>query len=183
MGYFGNNANQAGVFLIDVLISLYVLAFMLRFLLQIVRADFYNPVSQALVKITNPVLKPLRRIIPGYFGVDMAALLVMFVLEVFKFVVIVGILGGYELNALAVVVFSLRALFLLVLQIFFWSILLQAVLSWVNPGSYSPVTSILWTLNEPLLRPARRILPPMGGIDFSPVAVMILLQVIRILIS
>jgi YggT family protein len=180
---FHNNVHQVGVFLIDILISLYVLAFMLRFLLQLVRADFYNPVSQALVKITSPVLKPLRRVIPGYFGVDIAALLIMFVLEIFKVVVIVGLLGGVSLGILPVILFALRALFVLVLQIYFWSILIQAVLSWVNPGTYSPVTSILYSLNEPLLSRARRVIPPIGGIDFSPLVVMIILQVLRILVS
>ncbi|HET8551191.1 MAG TPA: YggT family protein [Gammaproteobacteria bacterium] len=179
----GANIHQVGVFLINILIFLYVLCFMLRFLLQLVRADFYNPLSQALVKITNPVLKPFRRVIPGYFGVDVAALVIMFLLEVFKVVVIFGVLGGYALSAGPVVLFSLRALFVMAIEIYFWSILLQAVLSWVNSGSYNPFTSILYSLNEPILRPARRILPPMGGIDFSPILVMIVLQVIRILIS
>ncbi|HET6725294.1 MAG TPA: YggT family protein [Gammaproteobacteria bacterium] len=183
MGYFSHNAHQTGVFLINILISLYVLAFMLRFLLQLVRADFYNPVSQALVKVTNPLLKPLRRVIPGYFGVDVAAVVIMLLLEVFKVVVIFGVLGGFELTALGVILLSLQSLFLLVLQIYFWSILFQVVLSWVNPGTYNPVTSILYSLNEPILRPVRKVLPPMGGLDFSPLVVMIILQVIRFWVS
>jgi YggT family protein len=179
----GGHFNQAGVFLIDTLISLYVLAFMLRVLLQLVRADYYNPVSQALVKITNPVLLPLRRIIPSFRGWDIPALLVMFALEVLKFVVIYGLLAGIQLTPLQVVVLSLQALIEMVLELYFFSILIQAVLSWVNPGTYSPITSILWTLNEPILRPIRRVLPPLGGIDFSPLVAMILLQVLRILIA
>lgn len=180
---FTSNAHQVGVFLVDILISLYVLAFMLRLLLQLVRADFYNPLCQALIKITNPVLKPLRRFIPGFRGMDVAALVVMFLLEVFKIVVIYGLLAGLSLNAGGVILFSLRALFLLLLQIYFWAILIQAILSWVNPGTYNPLTSLLWSLTEPVLRPARRLIPSMGGIDFSPLVVLIVIQVIRILIS
>lgn len=181
MGY--SNVNQAGVFLIDTLFSLYILAFMLRFLLQLVRADFYNPVSQAIARITNPVLLPLRRVIPGYRGWDIAALLMMFVLEIVKYVIIFKLIAGVPLAPLGVVLLSLQSLFALVLELYFFSILIQAVLSWVNPGTHSPVTSILWRLNEPLLRPVRRVLPPMGGIDFSPLVVMIILQVLRILVS
>lgn len=180
MGY---NVNQAGVFLIDTLFSLYIIAFMLRFLLQIVHADYYNPISQALVKITNPILLPLRRIIPGFRGWDIAALLVMFLLEVIKFVLIFGLMAGVPLTPLGVVLLSLQALFALVLELYFFSILIQAVLSWINPGVHSPVTSLLWSLNEPLLRPVRRVLPSLGGLDFSPLVVMIILQVLRILIT
>lgn len=177
------NINQAGIFLVNILFYLYILTFMLRFLLQLVRADYYNPVSQALVKITNPVLKPLRRVIPGYRGIDIAALLVMFLLEVLRIYVAGGLLGGMELRPGFVVLFSLRALFLMVLNVYFWTILIEVVMSWVNPGSYNPVISVLYSLNEPLLGRARKILPSMGGLDLSPILVLIVLEVLQILIT
>lgn len=174
---------RAGAFLVDILISLYVLALMLRFLLQLARADFYNPVSQALVKITNPVVKPLRRVIPGYRGMDLAALVIIFLLEALKVVVIAGLIAGQPLNAGGVVVFSLRAMAVTVLRIYFWTILIQALLSWVNPGTYNPVSAILWGLNEPILRRVRRFLPSMEGMDFSPLLVLIVLEVVLIFLT
>ncbi len=179
----GGNFTQAGIFLVRVLISLYTGAFILRFLLQLVRADYYNPVSQALVKVTNPLLKPLRRFIPGFRGIDIAALIVMYLLEVLKIVIVYALLAGLPLTAAGVLLFALRSLFLLFLWIYILSIIVQAIMSWVNPGTYNPVTSVVYSLNEPLLRPVRRVLPPMAGMDFSPLVVIIGLEVIRILIT
>ena len=82
---------------------------------------------------------------------------------------------------MSLVLFSLAELFRLTINVFFWSILIQVIISWVNPGSYNPVTSLLYSLNEPLLRPARRLVPPISGFDLSPVVVMIALKLVEIL--
>jgi len=175
--YFGN----AGQFLIDTLFSLYILTFMLRFLFQWARADFYNPVSQFLVKVTNPLLVPVRRIIPGLFGLDMAALLIMFLLGFIKLSLIVLIQGGAILPA-AFAVYTVAELIQQAIYIFMFTIFVQVILSWVNPHSYNPVTSLLYSLNQPLLRPAQRLLPDMGGLDLSPMLVLIVLQLLRMLV-
>lgn len=173
-GYFSN----AGVFLVNTVFGLYILIVMLRFLLQLVRGDFYNPVSQFLVKATNPVLVPLRRVIPGLFGIDWAAVLLLLVLQIMQ-IVLVGIVKGYAFQPLGLVVMSIAELASLTLNIFFFSILIQVILSWVNPGMYNPVTSLLYSLNEPLLRPARRLIPPVSGFDFSPLVAGVALKLVE----
>ncbi len=173
-GYFGN----AAIFLVETAFDLYILIVMVRFLLQIVRADFYNPVSQFLVKATSPVLVPMRRVIPGFFGIDFASVVLLLVLQVMK-LIIIGSIKGYAFQPAGLIVLSFAELVSLALNVFFFSILIQVVLSWINPGAYNPVTSVLYSLNEPLLAPARRILPPMGGLDLSPLVVGIALKLIE----
>ena len=175
--YFGN----AGQFLIETLFGLYILSFMLRFLFQWARADFYNPVSQFLVKVTNPLLVPVRRIIPGLLGLDMAAILVMFLLGFLKLSLIMLIKGGAILPA-TFAVYTIAELLQLAIYIFIFTLIVQAIMSWINPHSYNPVTALLYSLNAPLLRPARRILPDLGGLDLSPLLVLIILQLLLMLL-
>jgi len=173
-GYFGN----AGVFLINTVFGTYILIVMLRFLLQLVRGDFYNPVSQFLVKATNPVLVPLRRVIPGLFGIDFASVVLLLTLQILQ-IVLAGLIKGYAFQPLGLVVMSIAELASLTLNVFFFSILIQVILSWVNPGTYNPVTALLYGLNEPLLRPARRLIPPVSGFDFSPLVVGVALKLLE----
>jgi len=168
-------------FLVSTLFSLYILAVMLRFLLQLTRADFYNPLSQFVVKITTPVLRPLRRIIPGWGGVDVAALVLMLALQMLS-VWLVFLLSGHAIGPVTLLVVALAQLVDLTFNVFIFAILIQAILSWITPGTYNPVTSVLFSLTEPLLRPVRRRLPPIAGFDLSPLVVILGLQVIRMLI-
>lgn len=168
-------------FLINTLFDLYVLAVMLRFLFQLVRADFYNPVSQFLVKITSPLLIPLRRIIPGMGGVDVAAIVLMLLLELVK-LIILSLITGNGLHAGLLAILSVSALVDLAFNVFIFAILIQVILSWVNPQSYNPVTGILYQLTEPVLRPARRLIPPLSGFDLSPLVAILALQVIKMLV-
>ena len=176
-GYLGN----AGIFLVKTLFGLFILAVLLRLLLQWVRADFYNPLAQFIVKVTNPALRPLRRFIPGYAGIDFAALTLAFILQLIE-LVIIGAIGGRTLTVPGLLVLSVGELATIFTYIFIGSILIQAIISWVNPTGYNPVTAILYRLNEPMLGPARRFMPPIGGIDLSPLAVLILLQLVLLLI-
>ncbi len=177
----GNYAEHAGVFLVQTLFGLYILAVMLRFLLQWVRADFYNPVSQFLVKVTNPLLKPLRRIVPGFWGADLAAVLLMLLLQMLQ-LFLVGIMVGQTFRPLGVLVMSIGELLSLTVYVFMFAILIQVVLSWIQPGSYNPVIGLVNRIAEPLLAPARRLIPPISGLDLSPLAVLILLQLTLILL-
>ena len=170
-GYFSN----AAVFLIQTVFGIYMLAVLLRLLLQIVRADFYNPFSQFLVKITNPVLVPLRRVIPGLFGVDLASVLLLLALQMAE-LALIGLINhhGWQLSGLLLL--AVADLIALLLNVFLFSILIQVILSWVRPGEYNPLSALLYSLNEPLLAPARRMLPPMAGLDLSPIIVLVALQ-------
>ena len=168
-------------FLISTLFSLYIVAVMLRFLLGLVRADFYNPVSQFLVRITNPLLIPLRRVIPGIGKFDSAALLLMIVLQLAS-VTLIMLLRGQGISSAILITVTLAALVSLLIDIFMFAIIVEVVISWMNPGSYNPVSSLLHSLTSPLLRPIRQFIPPIAGIDLSPLFAIIVLQVLRMLI-
>jgi YggT family protein len=167
--------------LVDTVFHLYVLALMLRFLLQAVRADFHNPVSQALVVITGPVLKPLRRVIPGIGGIDIATILAMVIIKGTG-LWLVCLIAGVPWTFGTLAILTLYQLVDLLLLIFIFTIIVQAIISWVNPGAWNPVTALLHQLNAPLLRPARKLSPPLGGLDLSPLFVLIALQFCRMLL-
>jgi YggT family protein len=176
-GYLSNPL----VFLVDTITWLYIVAIMLRFLLQCVRADFYNPYSQFLVKITNPPLKPLRRIIPGWGGIDVAALVLMLLVQILAIALIL-LINGVAVQVPALLIVAVVKLVVLLIHMYMFTIIVQALLSWIQPGAYNPLTGLLYSLNEPLLRPARRLIPPISGIDLSPIAVLIALQVLKMLL-
>lgn len=174
--------SNAGEFLISVIFDLYILAVMLRFLLQWVRADFYNPFSQFLVKVTNPALRPLRRIIPGYAGIDWPSILLMLILQAVELVLISLLKIGIVPAVTGLVVLSIAQLLQLAVWIYIVLILVQVILSWVNPHAYSPVTVLMYQLTDPIMRPVRRMIPPAGGFDWSPLVVIIALNLILILV-
>ncbi len=169
-------------FIISTLFSLYILTVMLRFLLGVVRADFYNPLSQFLVKVTNPLLMPLRKIIPGFGKIDTAAIVLMLLLQVIMLSIIVA-LRGVTPPLLTLIPIAIGELIMLVITIFLVAIIVQVIISWINPGTYNPVTSLLHSLTAPVLKPFQRMLPPVGGIDLSPLFALIALQVLRMLIQ
>jgi len=171
----------SSVFLIQTLFGLYILVVMLRLMLQWARADFYNPVSQFIVKITNPPLKPLRRIIPGWGGIDLASVLLLIALQMLE-LFLVNLAVGRAVGVSGLVVQSIAELLGLVINVFIGAILIQVVLSWVAPSSYNPVIGLVHRIAEPLLAPARRLIPPISGIDFSPLLVLIVLQLLKILV-
>jgi YggT family protein len=179
MSYFGDAAR----YLIGLLFGLYSLAVMLRLLLQLARANFYNPLAQALVKITNPPLVPLRRIIPGLGGIDLASVVLLLALQILEGVLIAAVTPGVGSPPVAsLLILSLASLLRLLVYVYFFSILIQIILSWVRPGDHNPLTDVLYSLNEPLLGPARRLLPPISGLDLSPILVIVLLQLTLMLI-
>lgn len=164
----------AGYFIIQAVLTLFCLAALLRFIIQAVRADFYNPICQAIVKVTDPVLKPIRVAIPSAGGLDLAALLVALALQVLLLMVLYG--GIPVVTALVVAPFRLL---MLVFDIYFWSLLIVVILSWVSPGNRHPGAMLLYQITEPLLTPFRRLIPPVGGLDFSILVVFLLLMVVR----
>ena len=177
--YFSNPV----IFLIEIASSLYLLAIMLRFLFQIVRADFYNPLSQFIVKITQPAIKPLRRLVPSTGSIDMSSVLLMMVIQMITLAVI-GMLqtGNGDFGFFYLLFAALAELVSLTINIFLVALLAQVVLSWVNPGAYNPTIGLLFSLNEPLLRRVRKVVPTAGGFDFSSLVVLIGLQLLKMLL-
>jgi YggT family protein len=176
-----NYLTNPAVFLIQTIFGLYILAVLLRFLLQWVRADFYNPISQFLVKITTPPLKILRRFIPGLGGIDLAALLLAWGLKYIELVLIL-LISGSTIDLFAPLFWALPDLLELFINIFLFAVLIQVILSWINPGTYNPASALLYSLTEPVMRPARNVLPPISGLDLSPMLVMIALILLKMLL-
>lgn len=169
------------VFLVQTLFGLYILAVLLRFLLQLVRADFYNPISQFLVKVTSPPLRLLRRFLPGLGGIDLSSIVLAWGLKYIELLLILFI-SGITANFLGPLLWAIPELIELVINIFLFAILIQVILSWINPGSYNPASALLYSLTEPVLRPARNLLPPVSGLDLSPMLVMIGLVLLKMLL-
>ncbi|MCP3671560.1 MAG: YggT family protein [Gammaproteobacteria bacterium] len=169
------------VFLIQVVFGAYIMVVMLRFLLQLFKADFYNPISQFIVKLTAPVLKYLRRIIPGLGGLDLASVVLMWLLKSIELALIVT-LAGLPLSPVMALAWAVPELIKLAINVFLFSILIQVIFSWVNPGAYNPVTALISYLTEPIMRPVRKIIPPVGGLDLSPMAAMIGLYLLQMLL-
>jgi len=165
-------------FLIDTLFYLYTLLLMFRLLLQWVRADFYNPLSQFVVKVTSPLVIPLRRIIPALGGIDLATLLLVLTLTFIKLALISWI-AGIPFNALWLALATLMETIILLLDIFLFSILILAIMSWINPDPYRPAAKLLQSLSRPVMKPLRQHIPPIGGIDISPMIAIILILFIK----
>ena len=172
--------SDAGTFLIQTIFGLYVLVVMLRLLLQWVRADFYNPVSQFVVKVTAPALRPLRRVIPGVAGIDLAAVVLMVVLKLVEWWIVLS-LKGISPGFGGMLLLAVADLLGLLINVFLVAILVQVILSWVNPGAHNPIIGLLYRLTEPLLGPARRLMPPVSGLDLSPIVVLVGLQLLKML--
>ena len=175
---------KALIFILSLLGQLLVGIFVVRFLLQLVRADFYNPVSQAIVSLTNPLVMPLRRIIPGLKGLDLASVVAALLVQILVLIILYFIQTGGALPGVQyTLVESLFSLLNLVFGLYIMTIFLRVILSWVNPDPRNPIVSMLYSLTEPILAPARRIIPSIGGLDLSPLVVLVLLQALQILIN
>ena len=159
-------------FLIDTIGSLFVMAILLRFLLQLVKADFYNPISQAIVKVTSPLLNPLRKIIPGFGGMDIASLVLAFIVQACFVVLKMKIIGYVVFPAGTIATLTLYLLLKTILDLYTFALIIMVIASWVAPGSYNPGLMLLHQLTEPLCSRVRRVIPPMGGLDFSVMVVM-----------
>lgn len=156
------------------LITLFASTFLLRFIAQWVRADFRNPISQAIMQITNPLVIPARRVIPGWKGKDMASLVLFFAIiaaGTFLFLVLLG-----KTEPLYLIMNILLSAFLAVLSLYFYIFIVSVILSWVNQNPYNPVYQFLNSITAPVLRPLRRFIPPIGGtIDITPmIAVLVI---------
>lgn len=178
------NSVHALVFIINTVLGLYTAAVLLRFLMQQVRADFYNPLSQAVMKLTNPLLLPLRRVIRPWNRVDLASLVLVILLQILNVVVVTALANlthgdgdRFAYSPGFLLLWTMLKLIYILVNLYFFTIFTEVILSWFAQGR-SPVDGMLRPLNAPLLRPVRRVLPPLSGLDFSPLVVLLLLQVI-----
>ena len=169
------------LFIVDALLTLVVVAFLLRVLMPVVRADFRNPIGQAVLRFTSPLVMPLRKLLPPAGRIDVASVVALLVVQLAKTAVL-RLVAGTGLAFVPLLVGGLHDLARTVLQFYFVAVLIYALLSWVAPGSYSPGAQLLHRLCDPLLAPLRRVIPPIGGLDLSALFVLIGLQALQILL-
>ncbi len=169
------------IFIIDTIFSLYILAVVLRFLLQWCNADFYNPISQFLVKVTHPPLKFLRRFVPSIGKIDTSSIVLALGLQMLADLSIF-LLKGVMVGVAALLIASFSQLVSLLINVFVFAVFARAILSWFDPGNHNPAASILYSLTEPLLNLCRKIIPDLGGLDLSPLAALVFLQLAKMMI-
>jgi len=175
--YVGNAAS----FLISVVFSFLVLAALLRLMLAWVRADFYNPISQFVVKVTNWAVLPLRRVIPAMGRLDSGTVVFLVVVQIIE-LTLIALVSGYGINPLGLPIWALGELLSLTITVFVVSIFIEVILSWISPGNYNSMTDVMMRFNQPLLTPVRRLMPDTGGLDLSPIVVLVGLQLLKMLI-
>ncbi len=176
----GGTFSDAGVFLVQTFIGLAVILFVIRVLLQLVRANFFNPLCQFIAKATNPILIPLKRFIPNVGRLDLAGVLVAWLLQAIELWLVVVLRGG-AIGITTLLAYSFAELLDLVLVVMMFVIFLKVILSWVSPYGDNPVSPVAYQLSQPILAPFQRILPNMGGLDLSPLLALVALQLARIL--
>ena len=169
-------------YVIPYLLHFATVLFIARFLLQACRADFYNPLSQGIIKATDPLLKPMRRLIPGYRNLDFSSILVTVLLQILLAVALTAINGSYLGTVVSLITNSMLQVAWLLLNIWRFAIIIVIVASFIAPGSHHPALTLLSQITEPLLGPARRLIPPMGGLDFSPILVFLVIGVVLTII-
>lgn len=174
---------DALIFVIDSVLTFLVYAFLLRVLLPLVRADFRNPLSQAILALTSWLVHPLRRVLPPVGRLDTASVVALLAVQIVATLVLFRLQAGVVPPLVPLVLAALRSLVLSVLLLYTVLIFIYALLSFVAPGARSPATALLASLCEPLLMPLRRMLPIVGGLDFSPLVAIVALQALRLLIT
>ena len=179
--------------IINTLFDLYIMLVLVRFMLQWLRADFYNPVSQFVVRATTPPLKPLRRIIPGFGGQDIAALTLALIIIIIKYIIIRSMGAGVielanvmapigSVGVLGLLVIAAAEILSMFINIFLFAVIISVILSWVNSGGYNPVVGLINSLSQPVMKPIRKFIPPMGGLDLSPLFATLGLMVLKMLL-
>ncbi len=176
------NLTGALIYLISTITDLYVTAILLRLLLQWVRADFYNPLSQFLIKITNPVLVPARRIIPSIGKLDTASVVIMLLLELIQLVAI-SLLSKTDFGFQFLLLFAIKKLLITLLLTYFVLVIARVIVSWIATQSRNPLIPLLYQLTEPVLKPFSKLLPPLGGVDLSPLFALIALRFLLLLLG
>ena len=171
------NFAGAGVFLIQTFFGIYFVLIMVRFLMQVSRADYYNPLCQGIIKVTDPAIRPFRKLLPTVRGVDFATLAVGFLVELIAILLIMLVMGGAPFLPIYIA-WVLVGMFSIIFDIYFFALLIMVISSWIAPYSTHPAMTLVHQLTEPLCTPARKLLPPMGGIDFSIILVFVGIHII-----
>ncbi len=176
-----SNTSNAGLILLQMVFSLAILLMLLRFLFQLMRVDFYNPISQMVTRFSDPVLRPLRNFIPSSRKIDGASFVALFLLQYTHLFLIAG-MQGLSADPTGLLLLSSAEILGLITSILFWAILILAILSWFQPSSYHPGIALLEQLTAPLMQPIRQVIPPTGGLDLSPIIALLVLKMAEFII-
>lgn len=178
-----NPLQNAGLYLIQIVFELYIMVLIVRLILHVNRADFYNPLSQMVAKLTTPVVKPLQKILPTVYRIDLAVISLILLLEVCK-ISMVFILQNRTIHHFSgLFVYAIGDFLDQLVTFYFYAILIQIILSWVKPSQYNPAIDLIYRITSPLMGPAQRLVPAIGGVDLSPIPVMIGLKLFEILLT
>lgn len=177
-----NSFSNAGVFLVQSIFDLYIFILLLRVILQWVNIDSYNPLFILVAKLTNPPLRPICRMIPSLNGIDFAAIILLLGLEMLKIAFLVWIQINTTPHLLGLVVLAFAELLNQLINIFFYAVIALTILSWISPLTHGPFIEILVRVSEPLIKPIRGMLPSVGGLDFSPLILIVCLKLLTMLL-
>lgn len=176
-----NSVLQATIFLINTLFGLYLMILGIRLILAWERANYFNPIIRFIITMTQPLIGPVRKVIPNIGRLETATLVWMILLEIIKFSLIL-LIANQGLDLAILPLSAVFAVIILLIQIFFFAILIFAILSWIHTGT-SPLMQVLAQLSAPVLRPLQKVIPLISGFDVSPLVALILLQVLLIIFS
>ncbi len=166
--------------IIKTLGELYIFILLMRFLLQLARADYYNPISQSIVRLTQPVLLPFQKILPKAGRMDLSPLFVALLVKLGTFAVLIMLAGGnVQVDVVKLLIYALVGLIDSILNIYFWAVIGSVIISWVAPGSYHPAPQLIGQITEPLFKLAQKVIPPIGGLDLSPILIFLVIQIIQ----
>jgi YggT family protein len=179
----GSAFTDIGLLIVNTLSGLFLFVVVLRFLLQAVRADFYNPLSQFIVKASNPLLLPIRKLVPGLGGYDIASLVLAVLVQLVAISLTLSVLGVWPLPILNIAIWSVLGTAGIFLDLYFWGLLIIIIISWVAPNNPNPVIDLLKQIIEPVMKPIRKVMPDMGGLDLSPIIVIMVLRVAETLLG
>ena len=174
-----NAISGATIFVVQTLVSSYLAIVLLRFVLQLVKANFYNPLSQFAVKATQPLLKPLRQVVPSIAGLDTSSLLLAIVIQALLMAFVMTLTYGTILDLPHLLIWALLGVFSLFLKIFWVAMIVMVIVSWIAPGTHNPAAELAYQIAEPILAPFRRMLPNLGGLDISPIFAFLAIQVVQ----
>ena len=179
MGQAGSALAQ----IFNTIAGLYLLFVVARFLLQLAKADFYNPLSQAVFKATDPLVRVLRTFIPGYKGVDFSSLILAFIVQFLAISVTILLYGGSIPSVGFIITWSFIGVLNFIILFYYYALIASIVMSFVMMFSGNmnphPILLLVWQITEPIMAPFRRVIPPMGGLDFSPIFIFLIIGLIR----
>ena len=171
------NFANTGVFLVQTFFGLYLILVLVRFLMQVSRVDYYNPICQVVVRLTDPAIKPLKKVLPSIWVIDFATLIVALLVQVVA-ISLVMLLTGNLIFHPTYIGWALVGLASMILDIYFFALIAMVIGSWIAPYSNHPAMSLIIQLTDPICAPARKLLPPMGGLDFSIILVFVFITLI-----